>query len=139
MTRGGWNEHSTGSPAPGVVYGGFWVRLVAAVIDALMLLLIGGIASSIVGSLTNVMAILGLAYVLVCWGVVGHTLGMAPFGLRIVRGKDGSRMNWLNVLLRLVGCIPAGILAIGFFWAAFEPRKRGWHDMIAGTVVIRNA
>jgi uncharacterized RDD family membrane protein YckC len=25
---------------------------------------------------------------------------------------------------------------IGFIWAAFEPRKRAWHDMAAGTVVI---
>ena len=30
------------------------------------------------------------------------------------------------------------VFALGFIWAAFDSRKRGWHDMIGGTVVIRN-
>jgi hypothetical protein len=27
---------------------------------------------------------------------------------------------------------------IGVIWVAFDPRKRGWHDKIGGTVVVRN-
>jgi uncharacterized RDD family membrane protein YckC len=29
------------------------------------------------------------------------------------------------------------ILYLGFIWVAFDPRKQGWHDKIAGTVAIR--
>ena len=29
-------------------------------------------------------------------------------------------------------------LGLGFFWVAFDKRKQGWHDKLAGTVVIRN-
>ncbi len=28
-------------------------------------------------------------------------------------------------------------LGVGFLWVAFDPRKQGWHDKMAGTVVIR--
>ena len=28
-------------------------------------------------------------------------------------------------------------LMLGFLWVAFDPRKQGWHDKLAGTVVIR--
>jgi uncharacterized RDD family membrane protein YckC len=26
---------------------------------------------------------------------------------------------------------------LGFFWVGFTPRKRSWHDAIAGTMVVR--
>jgi uncharacterized RDD family membrane protein YckC len=29
------------------------------------------------------------------------------------------------------------VLFLGFFWIAWDPDKQGWHDRIAGTVVIR--
>jgi uncharacterized RDD family membrane protein YckC len=29
-------------------------------------------------------------------------------------------------------------LMIGFIWVAFDPRKQGWHDKLAGTVVVRS-
>jgi uncharacterized RDD family membrane protein YckC len=32
--------------------------------------------------------------------------------------------------------VGAFCLYIGLIWVAFEPRKRGWHDMMADTVVI---
>jgi uncharacterized RDD family membrane protein YckC len=28
-------------------------------------------------------------------------------------------------------------IGLGFLWIAFDDRKQGWHDKIAGTVVIR--
>jgi len=40
--------------------------------------------------------------------------------------------------MRFIGFIIAdACLTIGLIWAAFDSRKRGWHDMIGGTVVIR--
>jgi uncharacterized RDD family membrane protein YckC len=32
--------------------------------------------------------------------------------------------------------VAAPVLYLGLIWVAFEPRKRGWHDMMADTVVI---
>ena len=72
------------------------------------------------------------------WGVMGQTIGMMPFGLRIVRNADGGKITWGNAVLRFIGMIVAFVcLFIGVIWVAFDARKRGWHDMIGGTVVIR--
>jgi uncharacterized RDD family membrane protein YckC len=40
-------------------------------------------------------------------------------------------------VLRFIGYFVSSLVFdLGFIWVAFEPRKRGWHDMIAGTVII---
>ena len=35
----------------------------------------------------------------------------------------------------LVSIVP---MFLGFLWIAFDKRKQGWHDKLAGTVVIRD-
>ena len=43
-------------------------------------------------------------------------------------------------ILRFVGYWICWItLFIGFFWVGFDSRKQGWHDKIAGTVVVRRS
>jgi uncharacterized RDD family membrane protein YckC len=138
MSQRGWSASDTVAPAPGVNFGGFWIRVVAAIIDAIVLMVLALILSSMFASLYVLVPILGIAYLAACWGLLGQTVGMMPFGLRVVRNIDGGRLTWANVLLRMVGCIPAGFLALGYISAAFDHRKRGWHDMIGGTVVIKN-
>jgi uncharacterized RDD family membrane protein YckC len=42
-------------------------------------------------------------------------------------------------LARYVGYIISTIpLCLGFLWVGFDSKKQGWHDKIAGTVVVRN-
>ncbi len=33
-----------------------------------------------------------------------------------------------------ISTLPFGL---GFFWVAFDSKKQGWHDKLAGTVVVR--
>ena len=42
--------------------------------------------------------------------------------------------NIIRYLGYFVSLFPLGI---GFLWIAFDKRKQGWHDKLAGTVVIR--
>jgi hypothetical protein len=35
-----------------------------------------------------------------------------------------------------VGYLVSNIFYLGFIWVAFDGKKQGWHDKIAGTVVI---
>jgi uncharacterized RDD family membrane protein YckC len=140
MAQGGWAQQTSVGPAPGVTFGGFWIRFVAYIIDIVLIGIVAAIAGSISASLIYVVYIGALAYFILCWGLLGQTIGMMPFGLRIVRNSDGGKLTWGNVILRMDGWIVSGIvLDIGFIWAAFDSRKRGWHDMIGGTVVIRNS
>jgi uncharacterized RDD family membrane protein YckC len=140
MAQGGWAQQTSVGPAPGVTFGGFWIRFVAYIIDIILIGIVAAIAGSISASLVYVVYIGVLVYFILCWGLLGQTIGMMPFGLRIVRNSDGGKLTWGNVIMRMIGWIVSGIvLDIGFIWAAFDSRKRGWHDMIGGTVVIRNS
>jgi uncharacterized RDD family membrane protein YckC len=83
-------------------------------------------------------ALIGIVYVIGLWGATGQTIGMKVLGLRIVRDADGGRITWGKAVLRFIGLLVAfACIYIGVIWVAFEPRKRGWHDMIGGTVVIQ--
>ena len=59
-------------------------------------------------------------------------------GIRIVR-DDGSAPGFAKAILReSVGkYISISFLGLGFLWILWDPRRQGWHDKIAGTVVVR--
>jgi uncharacterized RDD family membrane protein YckC len=62
---------------------------------------------------------------------------MEVMGLRVVRAIDGGPIDVRTAIVRMVGFYINGMaFDLGFAWVAFEPRKRGWHDMMADTVVI---
>jgi uncharacterized RDD family membrane protein YckC len=137
MAQGGWAPQTQVGPAPGVAFGGFWIRFVALIIDSILVGIVAGVIVSATQA-TAIVYLLEIVYFVVCWGVLGQTIGMMPFGLHIVRNSDGGKLTWGNVALRMVGWFVAGaVFALGFAWAAFDSRKRGWHDMIGGTVVIK--
>lgn len=79
---------------------------------------------------------LGLGYLLVGWGVWGQTVGKHVLGLRVVRAATG-RPAMGAALVRLIGYFIASIPThIGLLPILWHPRRQGWHDQLAGTVVI---
>jgi uncharacterized RDD family membrane protein YckC len=62
---------------------------------------------------------------------------MRAWRIRVVT-NDGGPVRWLRAGARfcagLVALAPAGL---GFWWAARDSRKRGWHDLWTGTRVVR--
>jgi uncharacterized RDD family membrane protein YckC len=72
------------------------------------------------------------------WSRRGASLGQELLGIEVRRESDGSRISFERGVLRVFGYLVSGlILDIGFMWAAFDPRKQGWHDKIAATVVVK--
>ena len=70
-------------------------------------------------------------------GAAGQTPGKMIFGLKVVQ-STGEQMTFGLAFLRWVGyIISAVVFYFGFVWIAFDAKKQGWHDKIAGTVVIR--
>jgi uncharacterized RDD family membrane protein YckC len=69
--------------------------------------------------------------------VWGQTPGKMILGLRVVPERQGN-MTFGVAFLRWVGYIVSSFFFyFGFLWIAFDPRKQGWHDKIAGTLVVR--
>jgi uncharacterized RDD family membrane protein YckC len=70
-------------------------------------------------------------------GATGQTPGKILLNLRVVQTM-GDPMTFGVAFLRWVGCIiSAAGICMGFIWVIFDRKKQGWHDKIAGTVVIR--
>jgi uncharacterized RDD family membrane protein YckC len=78
-----------------------------------------------------------VAYFVVSWTRGGQTIGMKSWRLRVVR-SDGRSPDFAHALLRfavaIVSLAPAGL---GFWWALFDAQGRTWHDIAAGTLVVR--
>ena len=73
------------------------------------------------------------------WVKSGQTPGMKiAGGLRVVMDKDGGPVTLGPAVLRLIGYwIDGLVFYLGFIWILIDGRRRGWHDLIAGTVVVQ--
>jgi uncharacterized RDD family membrane protein YckC len=58
--------------------------------------------------------------------------------LKIIDAHSGGPASTGQLIGRYLGYYVATIpLALGLVWVAFDERKQGWHDKLAGTLVVR--
>ena len=78
-----------------------------------------------------------MAYALVQLGQ-GRSPGKKLLGLRVVALETGRPAGfWRMILREVVGKFASGAaLGIGYLWAIWDAQHQGWHDKIAGTVVV---
>jgi len=82
-------------------------------------------------------ALLSLSYSIFFHASTGRTPGKALVGVE-VRTAAGGAITWGRALLRWLGAaLGLACVGVGVIWAIFEPRRRGWADLISGTVVAR--
>ena len=145
-----------------LVYAGFWWRVLASAIDQILitialipilLIVYGGVnfdLSAIDQGAIDQRAIdQGLGdlllsvlvpaiIVLVFWAARSATPGKMVISARIVCADTGERPTTGQFVIRYLGYYLSLLpLALGFVWIAVDPRKQGWHDKLAGTVVVR--
>lgn len=85
---------------------------------------------------TLVLVVWSLVYFSYQWTVGGRTLGMALFGLRLVK-KDGQAVTGRWAVLRAVALhVSLSFLLIGALWILVQRQRRALHDLIAGTAVV---
>lgn len=133
-------------------YVGFWPRAGASILDTILLTvclapvlhliygdaywegedLVQGTADFVVSWV--VPAILTL----VLWAWKQATPGKMAIGAKVVDAVTGNAPTTGQLIGRYLGyfvaLLPAGL---GILWVAFDDRKQGWHDKLAGTVVVR--
>jgi uncharacterized RDD family membrane protein YckC len=126
-------------PAPGLAFGGFWIRVLAFIVDGILLAVVEAIMIWALATTGQEIAdVIGVVYFIGLWATTGQTVGMMPFGLHVVRNSDGGKVTWGSAILRFIGLIVAILaLFIGVIWVAFDSRKRGLHDVLGRTVVVR--
>jgi len=80
--------------------------------------------------------VISVGYFIYYWGM-GSTRGMQLFRLAVVDAQTGQPIGFGRAGMRYLGYIVSVIPCyIGLIWAAFDPRKQGWHDKIANSVVV---
>jgi uncharacterized RDD family membrane protein YckC len=130
-----------------VTYLGFWARVLASIIDniligvaciPLMFILSRKTSEEVILSTYDVATmVISIGAVLLFWQFKQSTPGKMVFGARIVDAQTLGKPGFGQLLLRYVGYFPSfTVLCLGFAWVAFDRKKRGWHDLMAGTVVI---
>jgi uncharacterized RDD family membrane protein YckC/cytoskeletal protein CcmA (bactofilin family) len=121
--------------APAITYprAGFWIRMFALFID----LVIVSVIVDLVLDRNGVVLLLLAVYGAVMWKLKGSTLGGMICHLHVVR-LDGRPIDWPTAIVRALACFLSLIVAgLGFIWIAIDAQRQGWHDKIAGTVVVR--
>jgi uncharacterized RDD family membrane protein YckC len=121
----------------------FWERMGAAFLDMVAVGFITGFAHRPLGFMLSfldgppVFFIVALAYFAGLWAWKGTTIGGVVLKLQVVR-HDGGSLTFLVALVRgLAAALSAAVFFLGFFWIGWDRDKQGWHDKIAGTVVVR--
>jgi uncharacterized RDD family membrane protein YckC len=154
------------APVVAFAYAGFWIRFLAVVIDTIILMIVNTIVSSLmmgtimtpipqitpggnpmevlpalfaaVGASMAVNTALSALYESLFIAYLAATPGKLALGLKVIRTNGGpvgiGRAFGRHFSKYLSGLI----LGIGYIMAAFDAEKRGLHDMICDTRVVRS-
>ena len=133
------------------VFAGFWIRVAATIFDSLFLM---GVSLLIFNPLRRLFGVYGavfsridlleilfslLYFILLTWWT-GQTLGKIITGIRVIpTGEGRGNLSAGQVILReVVGkFLSSLVFGLGYMWVGWNKKKKGWHDLIANTFVIR--
>jgi uncharacterized RDD family membrane protein YckC len=144
-------EQTTELRYEGLVTRGIAFAIDAAIIDVVAIVVAGGVALALSvlsvpkDSLDTALIAAGgalflawsVGYFVTFWSTTGQTPGSRLMRIRVRSADDGSVLMPRRAALRFVGLVLAAIpLLAGFLPILFDERRRGLHDMLAGTVVV---
>lgn len=123
-----------------MTYGGFWIRVLAYIIDAILIGIVVGILTFTTedAARNTVSTIVGWLY----FAFMESSARQATFGKSLlnmqVTDEQGQRISFLRATGRhFAKILSAIILLIGFIMVAFDSRKQGLHDKLASTLVVQ--
>jgi uncharacterized RDD family membrane protein YckC len=133
-------------------YAGFWIRVGASLIDTILLIVIilplmmafygeGYLESELIvkGPMDFLLSWVAPAVIVIAFWIMRQaTPGKMALQLRILDANTGAVPSTGQCIGRyfayFVSMIP---ICLGLVWVGFDARKQGWHDKLAGTVVVR--
>jgi uncharacterized RDD family membrane protein YckC len=118
----------------------FGQRLVAAIIDGIIVGVVGFVVGLIVrNGLGGLLSLaLGVAYYGYLEGSPsGQTIGKRMLGIRVYDLRHGGPIGTGRAIgryfARILSAIPC---LLGYFWMLWEREKQTWHDKIVGSIVV---
>jgi uncharacterized RDD family membrane protein YckC len=140
--------------APELEYVGFWLRFWAFIIDSVLSMVIllpilhafgssywpdwSDLYSGRGASAQLLQWLLPAIAVIIFWVARQATPGKMAISATIVDAQTGKRPTTGQFIGRYLAYYVSMIpLFLGFFWIGIDARKQGWHDKLAGTVVVR--
>jgi len=135
-----------------IEYVGFWARVGAALIDTLLMVVVSIPLLRLVYAISDleqqaptaslvefaVSYVLPAVLVVLLWMKLSSTPGKMAIGAVIVDADSGGKPSTTQFVIRYLGYYVSTIpLCLGLIWAGIDPRKQGWHDKMARTVVVR--
>lgn len=140
----------------GIVYAGFWRRFAAVIIDGFIVMPILVLLLYVVSGgelsqdalendpfahfdplLSVAIDVSLFALVVFFWVRFLGTPGKLLMGCEIVNANTGEPLSIARAMLRYFAYLASALpLLLGFAWIAFDRRKQGLHDKIAGSLVI---
>ena len=136
-----------------VEYAGFWIRVAAALIDTVVFVVVISIPLTFIYGAdywTTQTGVKGfwdilfqyvLPVVLTIWFWTRYlgTPGKMLLRLRVVDATTGKAISTPKAIGRYLGYyVSAFPLLLGFIWVGIDKKKQGFHDKLAGTVVVRD-
>src|SRR5580765_1105 len=135
-------------------YVGFWPRVLASIIDTILVCVVTfPLLRMIYGSAYFAQStkhwfagpaafliswIFPAVAVILFWLEREATPGKMAIGARVVDAETGKALSIGQAIGRYLGYFASVIPCfLGVIWVAFDPRRQGWHDKLAGSVVVR--
>jgi len=127
------------------IYGGFWIRFLAYIIDYVLwlipTLLIFGVFQ-LNESTANILGYINSFLMIVYFAALESSTWQATPGKKIcglkVINRDGGKLSFLHALGRsILSALCVFNLFIGSLMIAFTKRKQGLHDMVCKTYVVK--
>lgn len=130
------------------------LRAAAFLVDYILTLLVLGVAISLAmlfkGSFPTVADwIMNLGYAATLgfivwnWGYLnvrdGQRIGQRLVGIKTIC-VNGNALGYRTILLRHLVGYPLSLLCagLGFLWIIVDAKQRGWHDRLAGTLIVKS-
>jgi len=149
--------HGGGRGGAQVEYAGFWIRVGATLIDMLLIAVVSLLAAMpvlfFINNFTYLEAeesarrlsilldwALPAVLIILFWIYRQATPGKMAVRVKIVDARSGGKPSVGQCIGRYFAYFPSFMFfGIGILWVAFDERKQGWHDKLAGTLVIKEA
>lgn len=134
-------------------YAGFWIRFCATLIDLLVFLILAGVPLWLIygasywssDTMFNgpwdfiISTVFPMVATVWLWNRFGATPGKMALKLKVLDAHTGENLSVARSIARyfayLVSTFP---LALGYVWVGIDKRKRGFHDLLVGSVVVRD-